>query len=361
MRSVPDLPRLGFLHWVSPAPSGGNRYDAELLAGLRRLGAEVRGVRVRSRPDDEAGVRSEVAAALPRERRWLIDGIIACAVPDLIQALVVAGGVVVVVVHHFGADAPDLDSAARTRQAEREAAGLRVASGVLCTSGWAATEVRRRYEIQEPVVAAPGVEPAGLAPGHRTGGSPRLLSVGSLTPVKDQLTLVNALRLVADLDWTARIVGGDTVDPAYAAELRSRIQEAGLVGRIEVPGALGGDKLAAEWAATDLLVHPSRSETYGLVVLEALARGIPAVVTDGTGLVEALQVGRCPGDPLAGARIPPGRPDDLAGTLREWLTSDDLAATWRAAATAQRDRLPDWTQTAAAVLEQLPSAGAAST
>ena len=153
---MPNRERLGFLHWVSPAPSGGNRYDAELLAGLRALGAEVAGIRVRSDLDDVAGVRSEAAAAFSRERRWLVDGIVAVAVPDLIAAAVAAGDSVVVVVHHFGADAPDLSPVARSRVAEREGAALRVASGALCSSRWAAAEVDRRYGIPGAGVATPG-------------------------------------------------------------------------------------------------------------------------------------------------------------------------------------------------------------
>ena len=54
------------------------------------------------------------------------------------------------------------------------------------------------------------------------------------------------------------------------------------------PGALTGARLDAVWAATDLLLLTSASETFGMVVTEALARGIPAVVTGGTGAVEAL-------------------------------------------------------------------------
>ena len=61
--------------------------------------------------------------------------------------------------------------------------------------------------------------------------------------------------------------------------------------RIRVTGALTGSALDQRWDAADLLVLPSRVETYGLVVTEALARGIPAIVSAGTGAVEALQQG----------------------------------------------------------------------
>ena len=54
------------------------------------------------------------------------------------------------------------------------------------------------------------------------------------------------------------------------------------------PGPLEGAALARQWARTDLLLLPSTTETYGMVVTEALAHGVPAVVAAGTGAVEAL-------------------------------------------------------------------------
>ena len=180
----------------------------------------------------------------------------------------------------------DLES--RGRYAAVEAEALRAASGVLCTSRWAAAELARRYGLDDVGVAPPGVDRPDPAPGSRRTGAPRILAVGSLTPTKDQLTLIAALARVADLDWSARLVGSDTLDSGYARQIRAELSSAGLDDRVSVVGALVGRQLAAEWSAADLLVHPSRSETYGIVVLEALARGIPAIVSAGTGAVEPL-------------------------------------------------------------------------
>ena len=79
-----------------------------------------------------------------------------------------------------------------------------------------------------------------------------------------------------------------------------------------VPGILVGQALDQKWDTADLLVLTSRIETYGLVVVEALARGIPAVVSAGTGAVEALQEG----GPQTVPRHP-ARPSRLA-TRRAW-------------------------------------------
>jgi glycosyltransferase involved in cell wall biosynthesis len=129
--------------------------------------------------------------------------------------------------------------------------------------------------------------------------------------------------------------------------------------RITVPGTLAGEALDQEWEAADLLLLTSRTESYGLVVVEALARGIPAVVSADTGAVEALGEGRANTQSVAtpGAAVPAGDPANLAAQLRSWLTEPTLRKQWRQAALAMRDTLPGWRQTAEAVLaylERLP-------
>ena len=137
-------------------------------------------------------------------------------------------------------------------------------------------------------------------PGHAAAppaaGSqpPHLIAVAALLPNKDQLLLLAALARLTELPWTASLLGSDSADPAYAARLRETVERLGLRGRISVPGELRGAALEAEWAAADLSLLISRAETYGLVVTESLARGIPVVVREGTGAVEALAAGSGP-------------------------------------------------------------------
>jgi glycosyltransferase involved in cell wall biosynthesis len=127
-----------------------------------------------------------------------------------------------------------------------------------------------------------------------------------------------------------------------------------LSDRILVPGALARLVLDQKWDAADLLVLPSRIETYGLVVVEALARGIPAVVSAGTGAIEALQEGATKhSSATPGTSVPAGDSASLAAVLRRWLTDPTLRHIWRQAALARRDTLPGWQQTAQAVLAYL--------
>ena len=86
-----------------------------------------------------------------------------------------------------------------------------------------------------------------------------------------------------------------------------------------------------------------------MVVAEALARGVPAVVGRGTGAVEALAGSTPTASELAGALVPPGESGALATVLRDWLTDADQRTRWRAAARHRRTELPTWLDTARVV------------
>ena len=343
---MPQL-RLGFARWRSAVPSGGNRYDDELAAGLRRLGVDVREYAVvGSWPVVEVAVRRGFAELLTTERDWLLDNILAAGAPQAMAGARATGRRVSVLVHYFPADEIGWTAAERERLSTAEADALAAADATIATSAWTADQVVARYGLDRSAVAVPGVDPAQRSPGTASVGSPRFLWLGRITPTKDPLTLVRALARLDDLDWTAHVVGPNTIDPDYTGRVRAEIEETGLAGRIELPGARTGDDLESEWAATDLLVLTSRVEPYGMVVTEALARGIPSIVTAGTGAVEAQHT--------VGGRFSAGDAEALDAVLRRWLTDPDLRRQWRATAERQRRRLPTWQATAEAVLAALP-------
>ena len=355
--------QLGFVTWDRVDPTGGTVYNQALVAELRSVGIDVRLHALAGPwPAGDAISHTQLERALRQAPASLVDGIVACGAPDALAAAVGAGHLIIIVLHLPISDELGLATRQRDRYIALEARALEVASGVMCPSYWSAAEVGRRYGLRDVGVAVPGVTPAAVAQGSRHTGLPRILTLASLTPTKDQLSLVQALAQVSDLAWTAALIGSDRADPDYAARLRAEIVAAGLGERIAVPGLLVGKALDREWDATDLLVLPSRIESYGLVIGEALARGIPSVVTAGTGAVEALEQRATidagassdrPSGATPGAAIPAGDPASLAGILRSWLSEPTVQRAWRQAAIARRDTLPGWQQTAAAALDYL--------
>ena len=132
-----------------------------------------------------------------------------------------------------------------------------------------------------------GSRPRSSCPGTATGES--LLSVAAVIPGKGHDVLARRAR---DAERTVAggvcCVGTLERDPAYVATLRRRALDRGMDGRVRFSGALPEEDLARSYRAADLLVLPSRSETYGMVVTEALARGLPVVAAEVGGVPEAL-------------------------------------------------------------------------
>ncbi|MFE9772170.1 glycosyltransferase family 4 protein [Streptomyces sp. NPDC005931] len=341
------------------APSGGNAYDRRVGLDLPGFGWQVRGHAVAGDwPRPDAAARTELARTLrelPDGSVVLLDGLVACGVPEIVVPEVGRLSMAVLVHLPLG-DETGLDPAVAADLDARERAVLRAVPAVVATSDWAVRRLVSHHGLvpDRVHVAAPGADIAPLAPG--TDGVSRLLCVAAVTPRKGQHRLVEALATVADLPWTCALVGGLGQDPGYVAHLRALIRRHGLGERLELTGPKSGTALDASYAAADLMVLTSYAETYGMAVTEALARGIPVLATDVGGLPEA--VGRAPDGGVPGILVPPEDPAAIAAELRCWFGEPDVRRRLRAAARARRAALGGWASTAqslAGVLRRLPT------
>jgi glycosyltransferase involved in cell wall biosynthesis len=325
-------------------PTGGNRYDQSLAAALAQLGVEVELRPAPGRwPVGTGPERDRLAGLLRGPDPVLVDGLLAGGAPEAVAGAVAAGARVHVLVHLPLALETGLSHQAAARLSALERQALHAATGVLATSRWAASDLCRRHGLDAVAVARPGTEPAPAATGSTP---PRLLHLASITPRKDQLTVIDALALVADLPWSADLTGSLDADPGYTGQVRAAIDRHRLGDRVRLTGPVTGERLDVAWSAADLLLLPSHAETWGMVVTEGLARGVPAVVGRGTGAEEAL--GRAPDGSVPGATVPPSDPAALAGVLRDLLGPGRERAT--AAARARAAALPRWPDTARDVL-----------
>jgi glycosyltransferase involved in cell wall biosynthesis len=274
---------------------------------------------------------------LPQGATVLLDGLVGCAVPELLEPLADRLRLVVLVHLPLG-DETGLSPAEAAELTARERRTLRAAAAVVATSEGAARRLEGLHDLPAGSVrvAAPGVDPAPLAEPGPDGG--RLLCVAAVTPRKAQDVLVEALHSVAGLPWTCTLVGALDRAPEFVARVR-RLAEA-TPGRIELAGTRTGEALERTYHRADLLVLPSLAETYGMVVTEALARGVPVLGTRVAGVPEAL--GTAPDGTLPGALVPPGEPPALAAALRRWLTDPALRRQWRRSAEARRAGLRGW-------------------
>lgn len=158
----------------------------------------------------------------------------------------------------------------------------------LCLTRWMVDELAARGVSRDRVVRVPAaVEgPTGACESARVAGRPvRVLSVGRLIPRKGQDV---AMEAVARLGGRAQLhVVGRGPDHERLAE---------LVGPdVRLLGHLGAAALEREWAEADMHLMPARTEPggdtegYGLVFLEAAARGLPSIGGRSAGAAEAIE------------------------------------------------------------------------
>jgi glycosyltransferase involved in cell wall biosynthesis len=324
-------------------PTGGNIYDRRVCAGLAEAGWEVLVATVAApwplRGSGAGADLARVVSAIPDGETLLIDGLIAS--PAAAQLLPHTGRIRIIVLLHMPlATAVDTHHDASAERSER--AVLRAAAGVVVTSEWTRGQVLTRYRIpaRRVHVARPGADrvaaPARPVHGH-------LICVGVLGRHKGQDLLIEALADLADRDWRCVLAGSLDRDPDFVEQLQTRITRLGYDHRVRLSGVLTGAALSHAYTTADLLIAPSRSETYGMTVTEALAHGLPVIATAVGGLPEAL--GSTVDGTRPGQLIPPGDPAALAAALADWLGDEGHRHRLRAAARQRRPTLHGWEQT----------------
>ena len=277
------------VHVVVPAsvhdpghPSGGNTYDRKICAGLAALGWSVHEHAVTGRwpsPDPAAlAALAEILAEIPDGSVVLVDGLVASTVPELLVPQRVACA---------------WSSWSTCPWAEPARGGPRC-----CRRGGGDQRLDPPVAARHPRTAGrprPGRE-AGGRPGRAGRGNARggeLLCVGAYTQAKGYDVLLAALVSVRDLRWRCRCVGTLTGDSTFVDDLGRAASAAGIEDRVRFTGPLAGPELDDAYATADVLVLASRAETYGMVVTEALARGLPVI---------AAAVGGCPRRSVTSAR-----------------------------------------------------------
>lgn len=128
-----------------------------------------------------------------------------------------------------------------------------------------------RPDISDAAIRARAYEPGPL----------RILFVGNVIPRKGLHTLLAALARLPGDSWRLDVVGDTAVAPRYTQAINAQIQEDGLSPNVTLAGSLPDDELIHWMAHSHLLIVPSSYEGYGIVYLEGMSFGLPAIAGRG--------------------------------------------------------------------------------
>lgn len=335
-------------------PTGGYAYDRQVLARLPACGIKVRQLALPgsfpapSRDDLDETLR--LIEELAPGTILLVDGLAYGALPADVVARITHP--IVALVHHPLGLESGIPKADALRLVETETAALARAGAIVVTSRTTARLLATDFGVPRHRihVAEPGTEPARRSPGNQLGRV-RVLAVGSVVRRKGYDVLIEALAGIRDLSWDMAIVGADDRSTEHALEIRNLISRNGLEGRIVLTGAVDDAALDRHYADADLFVLASRFEGFGMVLTEALARGLPIITTTGGAAAETVS-------DRAAVKVPPEDAAALREALRQLITDPEARHRLADAAWHEGQALTRWDETTRLIAEVLRENGA---
>lgn len=157
-----------------------------------------------------------------------------------------------------------------------------------------------------------GIEPERYTPKQHAERGTKLLFVARLAAVKGLPVLLDALVDLSS-DVTLTVVG----DGPDRETLEKQAASLGLAGRVDFVGYRSQDEVAQHLAEADLFVLPSFAEGVPVVLMEAMATGLPVVATRVAGVAELVE------DGVSGALVPPGNRAELTDAIGRFVEDAD--------------------------------------
>jgi len=322
--------------------SGGFRYDRKLVDGLRCAGDTVEIVALPWR-EYYRGLLDNGSREFRRRLEVDVDVMVQdeLAHPSLVRTNRALPYPIVTVVHHLRASEPRR-LAPLYRAVERRY--LDTVDAVICNSDTTRSVVTDLGVDSGATVVAP---PAGdrfdpdiedeRITRRAHAGPLRIVFVGNITSRKGLDTLIDGVA-AAESAIELTVVGTPT-DDRHVETIKARIHDYGLEDRVRFAGRLPDAELAAVLESSHVLTVPSRYEGFGIVYLEGMSFGLPALASRAGGATDIVTDGE------TGALVDPGDPAAVARELDHFAADRDRLAAMGEAARARYDAHPDWATT----------------
>jgi glycosyltransferase involved in cell wall biosynthesis len=299
--------------------SGGYYYDRRLVQSLRAAGDEVTVISL-SGGGYFSQLKDNLNFRLPSDLDVIIEDEL-CH-PALIRANRQAREVSAIsLVHHLRtSERHPVLNRAFFRLVEK--AYLRTVDGFIFNSNTTRQAVVRLVGGEAPGIVAtpptdrfsPEMDGDTVRERARVAGPLRVVFVGNLIRRKGLAALLKAVEVCREavcLD----VIGSLEMDPLYAERMMAFADRLGLAERVRFHGTLGNEAMAAILRTGHVMAVPSEYEGYGIVYLEGMAFGLPAIGTSQGAASEIIEEGK------TGYLVPPGSVDGLVNRL-EVLAKD---------------------------------------
>lgn len=228
---------------------------------------------------------------------------------------------------------------------------LRTVDGFVCISQALKGDVKKMAGNSRPLMVAPGggdrlpaeitqewIVARALAPGPL-----EIVFIANLIPRKELHSLLAALDRLPRPGWRLTVAGSLTMDTAYVENIRSQLERTGLSTQVELVGTLDPDELAGLLGRSHVLAVPSSYEAFGIVYLEGMGFGLPAIASTAGGAGEIISHSQ------NGFLVAPGDVTALAGHLERLLLDRGLLLQMSLAARANFERHPTWEESLSSI------------
>ena len=251
---------------------------------------------------------------------------------------------VISIVHHLRMD--EKQSGVQLLNNWVEKKYLSTVDGFIFNSQATAASVARFSNERPSVIAypgkdrySPGMTKKEIAKRSRQKGPLGIVFLGNVTPRKGLHTLIHALRYLPREQWRLTVIGSTERNKKYSRRIKEQMMKSEMSGNIRYTGEQSAAEVARHLRDNHVLVVPSRYEGYGLVYVEGMGFGLPAIGANAGGANEIID------QDVNGFLIPPDDAAALTGHLGLLISDRKKLQRMSINALRKYQQLPRWQDT----------------